>query len=127
MRVFITAVATVAALFFAMAADANITSVDQCVPECDTHQLEWHALPIDPWLPVATPMTVGDITHPSLPGPARGVTWTGTSTFGEFRGNAQRGPDVSPYSPILPVGEPPVAPLLLSALGTILVIRRIKA
>jgi hypothetical protein len=25
------------------------------------------------------------------------------------------------------VGEPPVAPLLLSALGTILVIRRIKA
>ncbi len=127
MRVFFTAVATVAMFLFAMTADANITSVDQCVPECNEHQLEWHALPIDPWLPVATPMPVGDITHASLPGPARGVTWTGTSTFGEFRGKAVRGPDESPYSPVLPVGEPPVAPLLLAALGTIAVIRYTKS
>ena len=110
-------------LLVATAAPALI-SQDQCLPECDTHQLEWRPIPTDPWASVGAALSVTDVSHPSQPAPFRGAEWTGLSSFGDFRATATRGNDVSPYSPILELGEPPAAPLLLAGLLTLAWLRR---
>jgi hypothetical protein len=115
------------AFVFALATAAQaVTSVDGCIPECDVHQLEWRPISADPWASVAAPLPVADIIRSDTGEAARGVEWTGLSSFGEFRATAMRGSDLSPYSPILFLGEPPVAPLLLAALGTVFLLRTVK-
>lgn len=102
-------------LLVATAAPA-LVSQDECVPVCDTHQLEWRPTPTDPWASIGAVLPVTDVTHPSLPAPFPGVEWTGLSSYGEFRATATRGIDTSPYSPIISLGEPPAPPTLLAAL-----------
>ena len=116
---------TIVVASFAMTTAAPaLVSKDECVPECDTHQLEWRPIPTDPWASVGAALSVTDVSHPSQPAPFRGAEWTGLSSFGDFRATATRGIDVSPYSPILELGEPPVAPTLLAALLTLAWLRR---
>ena len=111
-------------LLLAASAAPALVSKDECLPECDTHQLEWRPLPSDSWASVGVALAVTDVNHPSQPAPFRGVEWTGLSSFGDFRATATRGIDVSSYSPILELGEPPVAPTLLAALLTLAWLKR---
>ena len=111
-----------ALLMLAHAANA-VTSRDECVPECDGHQLQWRPVPVDAWANVGAVLPVADVTHESVVGSFRGVQWTGTSSFGEFRASATRGTDESGFSTPINLGEPPVAPTLFAALGTIGLIR----
>lgn len=119
------AVLTAALLAGAAVPASAVTSVDGCIPECDSHQLEWRADPASPWLSVGAPVAVADIVRSDTGQSARGIEWTGLdeSPGNEFRGQALRGNDVSPFSLPLVIPEPPVAPLLLASLGTIVILR----
>lgn len=111
-------------LLLAASSASALVSRDECVPECDTHQLEWRPLPSDIWASVGVALAVTDVSHPSVTDPFRGVEWMGLSSYGDFRATATRGIDVSPYSPVINVGEPPAAPTLLAALLVLFWLKR---
>lgn len=104
-----------------------LRSVDSCNQECDSHQLQWRVITGGTWANVANPFPLEDIVDDNDQ-PARGVNWDdkGISSFGEFRALSIRGVDVSPYSDPIFIDEPPVAPLMVAALGMLIVMRRVR-
>ena len=96
-------------------------------PESEFHQLQWRPIPTDLWYNAGSPQPISDVTHSDVTGPFRGVDWDLTGTvidFGEWRAVAVRYDMESVPSNEINFGlpEPPSPPLMLAALGTLLLL-----
>lgn len=109
-----------------------LTTLDGCDPVCDQHQLEWRAAGETEWQSVGAPVDVVPIDHPDAPPGSFGVPWSGLNETpgNEFRAQAIRGRDSSPWTAddeLYVVPEPPVTPTFLSCVFVLGVMRRALA
>lgn len=108
----------------------TIWSRDECPTTCQQHQLQWRAVSTDAWSDVGSPTDVSNVCPtapcdtPALVVDDQGVKWDGVSGSGEYQVKALRNGEESPYSPVYNVGEPPVAPMLLSGLAMLAWLKR---